>query len=294
MNIKQAKSIPIQEFLAACGHSPVKQSGSELYYYSPIRNEKTPSFHVNIEKNVWHDKGTGFGGNIIDLVMEINDCKGAVSLALSILRKQVSTDSVTPNKKVTSKVTSTIQKTNYTIEKETQITNKKLIEYIESRAIPLDIATRYLSEVHYVIDDKQYYGLSYRNSKMGYEVRNPYFKGSFGKKSYSIIKRKSENTIAVFEGVFDFLSWLTDKGITIPLHTVIILNSTSLKQSVADFLNQVQPQQVHCYLDRDDAGKETFVFFEDTLNHSLVIDCSASYKNFIDYNDYLMNTRNDA
>ena len=36
-------------------------------YLSLLREERTPSFSVSYDKNLWHDFGTGEGGSIIDL-----------------------------------------------------------------------------------------------------------------------------------------------------------------------------------------------------------------------------------
>jgi len=45
----------------------VKQMGKEWLYHSPHRVDKKPSFSVSTEKNLWHDWGSGEGGNVIDL-----------------------------------------------------------------------------------------------------------------------------------------------------------------------------------------------------------------------------------
>jgi hypothetical protein len=47
--------------------TPVKQMGKEWLYHSPHRSDKKPSFSVSREKNLWHDWGSGEGGNVIDL-----------------------------------------------------------------------------------------------------------------------------------------------------------------------------------------------------------------------------------
>lgn len=47
-----------------------KKSGSNIFYKSPFRNEKTASFCVNNEKG-FHDYGTGWHGDIINFVQEI-------------------------------------------------------------------------------------------------------------------------------------------------------------------------------------------------------------------------------
>ena len=42
------KQMPIADFLARLGHEPVRRSGNELWYRAPYRNERTPSFRVNV------------------------------------------------------------------------------------------------------------------------------------------------------------------------------------------------------------------------------------------------------
>ncbi len=47
MNIEEAKSIQLEDYLRRMGFNPVKQQGDSIWYCSPFREEKTPSFKVN-------------------------------------------------------------------------------------------------------------------------------------------------------------------------------------------------------------------------------------------------------
>lgn len=71
MNIDTAKQIPISDYLHSLGYSPIKQQGSSLWYKSPFREEKEPSFKVNTDLNLWFDFGLGRGGNILSLAKEL-------------------------------------------------------------------------------------------------------------------------------------------------------------------------------------------------------------------------------
>lgn len=71
MNIQEAKTIKLADYLQSLGYSPVKQQGNNLWYKSPFRQETEASFKVNTELNQWYDFGTGKGGNIIALAQEI-------------------------------------------------------------------------------------------------------------------------------------------------------------------------------------------------------------------------------
>lgn len=68
MNSKQAKQIPLRDLLATLGYHPAQVKPREIWYHSPFRDENTPSFKVDIAKNIWFDHGAGVGGNIIYFV----------------------------------------------------------------------------------------------------------------------------------------------------------------------------------------------------------------------------------
>ena len=68
--IDAMRQIPLADFLARLGHEPVRRSGNELWYRAPYRSERTPSFRVNVAKQLWYDFGLGKGGDIFTLAGE--------------------------------------------------------------------------------------------------------------------------------------------------------------------------------------------------------------------------------
>lgn len=58
----------------------LKRAGRNFKGLSPFTSEKTPSFVVSPEKQIWHDFSSGKGGNIFSFVMEMEglDFKGAL------------------------------------------------------------------------------------------------------------------------------------------------------------------------------------------------------------------------
>lgn len=60
----------------------LKRAGRNFRGLSPFNNEKTPSFMVSPEKQIWHDFSSGKGGNIFSFIMEMEglDFKGALEL----------------------------------------------------------------------------------------------------------------------------------------------------------------------------------------------------------------------
>ncbi len=61
---------------------PLKRAGRNWKGLSPFTNEKTPSFIVSPEKQIWHDFSSGKGGSMFSFVMEVEglDFKGALEL----------------------------------------------------------------------------------------------------------------------------------------------------------------------------------------------------------------------
>ena len=74
MEIQNIKQISITDYLQQQGYAPARVQGIHYWYYSPLRNESTPSFKVNTERNQWYDFGSGEHGDIIDLVCALHRC----------------------------------------------------------------------------------------------------------------------------------------------------------------------------------------------------------------------------
>lgn len=60
----------------------LKRAGRNYKALSPFGNEKTPSFMISPEKQIWHDFSSGKGGNMFSFVMEMEgvDFKGALEI----------------------------------------------------------------------------------------------------------------------------------------------------------------------------------------------------------------------
>lgn len=59
MNIDEIRKTSLVEFLNQLGYQPTGRDSKGLWFYSPCRSERKPSFHVNPRKNVWFDFGSG-------------------------------------------------------------------------------------------------------------------------------------------------------------------------------------------------------------------------------------------
>ena len=145
MNIEQARAIAIAEILEKLEFKPNKENGTDATYYSPFRNENTPSFHVNTKDNVWFDHGEGIGGNAFDLVVQIPKFGGYSYLPADALRWLRNTDLdpsvVRPRDLVTEK------KSKWKLIDVKELDNIALIRYLECRGIDVELVKPFILEI---------------------------------------------------------------------------------------------------------------------------------------------------
>lgn len=310
MNTYQAKAQPLTEFLQRMGYHPATIRGHDHWYKSPFRpEERTPSFKIDAQKNIWYDHGMGQGGTIIEFVQHLNHSRDIPQTLATIegilgqthfpARQQTAYPTVNNENKSTQYPPPTIHRIQ-------TIQSPTLESYLKLRAIPLDLARLHLQEIHYTAKNHSYQALAFANDKGGYEIRNPYFKGTIGKKDISTRQQDqsfhSSQTAVLFEGFFDYLSILahykTDQAKT----PVIILNSVALLERGIEQIRQLQIQKLHAYLDHDPAGRQALQTLQnltheqdtrqdkrdpETKKEWSVIDASTLYKHHKDANEFL-------
>ncbi len=274
MNCTQAKQIDLLNFMRINGFEVTNKRNNQAWFLSPFRREKTPSFKIDISRNIWYDFGEGCGGTIIDFVMKLNHCN--TQKALEILSEKSFSFH---QQKVTE------SKPSYKILSIKKITNYNLKNYLESRKIDLEIAQRFCSEIHYTFDDnKRFYGIGFKNNSNGFEIRNKFFKGCLGSKDITSFYTNS-TTISIFESWSDFLSYLTLKNKMID-ESFIILNSTAMIKRINSEINNFK--KVKTFFDNDDAGEKAYQYLRQKTTKSKLIDCRIHYKKHKDLNEYLM------
>ncbi len=272
-----AREISITGFLKKSGTSPVRENQNSAWYLSPIRDENEASFKVSKILNRWYDHGIGKGGNIIDLVIEMNN-KCSVQKALSILDRTV------PSFSFQQQNISAILKPEAEIRigKILPIRHPALIRYLERRKINAEFASRYAREVHYSMNDKNYFAIGLENISGGWELRNLYYKNAATPKDYSCFSTEKQ-MLSVTEGMFDFFSLLTLYPGLPHKSDFIVLNSVS-------FTGRIQKvalpySKVGLYLDNDPAGKKATKQLMADLSNS--VDMSAIYEGKKDLNQLL-------
>ena len=282
--LKEIKSIPLATFLSQFRHSPVKAQGNRLWYKSPLRQEHTASFKVQTDINCWYDFGIGKGGNIIDLAAELYQSNDLHYL-MDCIAKCVSVPSPQTVASSSPQRRSAPSSTDIEV---VPLRHHALVAYLQERGIPAQIAVEHCKQIHYSCRGKRYYAVGFANESGGYETRNRYFKGCIAPKDISLRRIRDGPTtdVAVFEGFIDYLSALT-LGI-IQGADAIILNSVSNVDKAIPYLRDYST--IHCYLDNDDAGRNTLSVFAKQFGN--VIDRSTIYSQFNDLNDFLIQSKN--
>ncbi|MEG1235988.1 MAG: toprim domain-containing protein [Flavobacterium sp.] len=246
MNTTQAREIPIEKVLHNLGCEPTKCNETESWYLSPFRIEKTASFKLNRKINRWFDHGEQLGGNVIDFVIQKFGFN--VTEALSYLEKF---DTFFSFQKQISEMPIKEKNANQ-IEKMIPIQHFALLQYLETRHIKFYKNIEQLKEVHYVINDKKYFGIGFQNNSQGWEIRSKYAKICLKKKDITLIRNHSQ-TLRVFEGFFDYLSFRQIWNyLPVEESDSLILNSVALLEKNISILENYKI--IELFLDNDEAG----------------------------------------
>ncbi|WP_323026813.1 toprim domain-containing protein [Gelidibacter japonicus] len=280
INCESARAFPIEKALAKLGHFPQRTAEKEAWFLSPFRSETQASFKVSRTINRWYDHGEGVGGNVIDLVCRILKC--SVKEALAYLNQDWPSFSFQQHQHFDSK------DIGITITKIQNIKHPALIQYLNLREIPLQIADTYCHEVWYSFKNFKFFAIGLRNYKGGWELRNRIFKNGCSPKSYTYLRNNNKQLI-ILEGMFDLLSLAVLKETLIKVSDVLVLNSiTFVKDIEVHFLDY---ERIHLYLDNDEAGIKMTLYL--TNNYSNVFDESEIYKDHKDLNDFLCHERKE-
>ncbi len=285
--IAEAKRTDMVDYLVFLGYQPLKIQGQDYWYLSPFRKENTPSFKVNRKLNLFYDFGIGQGGSIVDFGMLFHHCtipevleklQAFLSFHRPQILSQLSPGGPAPQFSSEEKKIRVIG--------DAPITSPALLHYLEMRCIPQQLAHQFFREVRYSLYGKDYYAIGFKNDAGGYELRNPYFKGSSSPKATTFIDNGASE-VSVYEGFFSFLSFLViHQEKDLPLTNYLVLNSLSFFKKSRELMEE--HQAIHLYLDRDKAGI--------TQTHQALAldkkyrDCSQINGNYKDLNQFLINS----
>ncbi|BCY28973.1 toprim domain-containing protein [Flavobacterium okayamense] len=281
ITLEKARNISIELVLQKMNYTPSKTIGFDIWYSSPLHDEKTPSFKINTKINKWYDHGLQKGGNTIDFVaIKFNY---SISEVLKFLEKYSdrSVFSFQEQKNIALIFTETESKIK--INKVTEIQHFALKKYLENRKIYNYENESNLREVHYEVNGKKYFGIGFKNNTEGYEIRSKYAKICIGKKDVTHLVKGYKNKLRIFEGFFDYLSFINKFKSD---SDFLILNSITLINRCDEILSKYD--EIELFLDNDAAGNEQTKLTLEKFNNAT--DCRAFYKDFKDLNEWLLNT----
>ena len=282
-DIDTMRQISLADFLARLGHEPVRRSGNELWYRAPYRNERTPSFRVNVAKRLWYDFGLGRGGDIFMLAGEFLGSGNFMAQARFIAE--------------TARMPlAAAEKPLYLPEpsepafegvEAVPLLRSPLTDYLAERGIPYVVASRHCCRLNYDVRGKRYFAVGFPNVAGGYEIRSRYFKGCVPPKDVSLVKAEGflTDVCSVFEGFMDFLSaaalGIGGNGDS------LVLNSVANVGKAVKHLDGYG--RTDCFLDCDEAGRRTLEALKGHYG-GRVCDRSALYDGCKDLNEYLQLT----
>ncbi len=214
------KTIPPETILEDLGIPFVRRT-SYIEAQAVWRGEKRPS--VSIQQNdlgewLWHDFGSGKGGSWIDLVMELYGWDYIT--AVRFLRERYLRGEgreLTEREELSKRTTAKILEVK-------QVEHPALIGYLRERKI--EKIPDWLRELHWETRGRRFFGVGAPTVSGTWTVRNRLGKwavreSASQRHSYSLIQRGS-SYLAVFEGLFDALSW---EQLELRRTDILILNS---------------------------------------------------------------------
>ena len=278
-------STPIEAVLSYYGKDTSHDRSN--HYYSPFRDETNRSFHVNPHKNVWYDFGAAEGGSVVTLVAKLSSCD--LGEAFDILA-QMNTSFIPSYTYQTPSPTRKEPERSIIIDHiAEEFRRRSLLRYAQERGISKVTLDRFCRQItfHNVYSPTfKRTVIGFANEAGGYTLRSKSVKKCTAS-GISIIRAENATEVAVFEGFFDFLSWIEDQGIDSLPCNVCVLNSVSNLKRAISFLNE--HREIHLYLDNDRAGQEAtaqieyFCMNEETR----VIRMSHLFDGYKDYNEML-------
>lgn len=302
---------PIVDFLSLVGHKVHRVYRAEHVYFSPLREEKTPSFSVNVHSNVWIDFGLGgAGGKLLALAQRLfnTDFTTAARITAQLVAgwqrpAPVEAPLPVPEGLTMPPVVPTCKKRVVRI---TELRDKILMEYlVNDRGIDLNAVMKCpavwerLREVHYWSNDakdgtkqvRPNWSIGLLNEGGGYELFSKDYQSSLGGKSFTFIPGK-QSGVAIFESAIDLLSAITKtykrlKGKWSGFQmSVIVLNSIKFRKQARDLVRTLG--SIFYYGDNDKAGQETAAYYRKECKGQDFYDERQKFRGYKDYNDWLL------
>lgn len=274
MNCEKIKEkVSIRMVLESFNLFPVKENQRTAFYFALDRVEVVPSLSVDFVKNVGFDFGTGKNYDVISIVQQIKKC--SVSEALKYLSEF---NFCLQEERFKNENTNK----SYQILKVNDIKHPALIQYLKFRKVFEQ--SHLVKEIHYELNEKNYFGIGFYNNSGVVEIRNKYSKICLGKKDITLIKTSNDqnNEICIFEGFFDYLTFRNIEKSENVTSDYLVLNSTAMLFKGDEIIKNYE--RISLFLDNDPNGEITKKIIQQKYQN--VEDCSLLYNGFKDLNKW--------
>lgn len=294
INAEEARNIPLPVILDKLNCKSLPTHNQQAWYFSPFRNEKEPSFHVHLLKNVWYDFGEGEGGNTLTFALKWLAHTKESCAFVDALRWLENLSGLAPFiKPIPDHVDDTIVDRSLTLKEVVEIKHPALVNYLQGRGVPIAIGKQYLKQVRVKnkTTGKSFISLGWKNEDDGYELRNPFFKGCIGTKDITFIRGTTPKPkgIHLFEGMMDFLSVVTIQNGQPLKDDIIILNSLSCLKKATPYIKDYGYRQAYSWMDNDKAGEKAKASLDEffkTQRELVHLPMNAIYASFKDVNEW--------
>ena len=261
-------------------------------YFSPFREEASPSFSYDAKRNLWFDHGAGFGGDNIELLIRLKgwNFRQASEYLMKLCGNTYYINRDAIDNVVESKATSKI----HILDVSDSIKSLKLFEYASSRGIDRDLLERYCKEITYRngSDGGTYKSIGFANNSGGFVLRGPNFKGVTHSGITTLDDQgkldhlPSSKRLLIFEGFFNFLSYLAINDQEKALGDVLVLNSTTNVSRAIEYISG--HTNAEAYLDNDKTGRKCLSRLQESCLGTRFWDASGLYAEYNDLNECLI------
>ena len=255
---RQLLDVPIEDILRALGRNTAH--GRDGLYYSPFREEREPSFHIARDGHRWFDFGIGEGGGSVKLVCRLLGCSGAD--AYDFLRTVGGAPAVIPGHagRRAERRAGGSRIVIRSISRE--FGDRSLVTYAGSRGIGPRTLQEFCRQVSFGFEGgaRTMTAIGLENNSGGWVLRSGRTKrcSSNDITTIDIYGERSDSPTSpqgvLFEGLFDFLSWMEVSGRGLPPCDACILNSVVNLGKAAGWV--AAHRQVGAFLDNDEAGRK--------------------------------------
>lgn len=169
------------------------------------------------------------------------------------------------------------------------IQSKGLFDFLKVLGISAEIAQCYFHEicVYNKQTQEKLRTLGLPNEDEGWELINPFIKGSIGSQAISFIRgtHSKPDSIHVFKETLDYLAFLCKLGGKRIVSDVIILHANTFVQQINPYIQGFGYKQVYSWMDNNPTGQDTRKYIqelaenEEGLIHKAMNKLYAPYEN---------------